>query len=39
MGPREKEMFAMRIMGLLVLAHVAMFVLFYAVGQWAVATG
>ena len=29
----------MRILGLLILAHIAMFILFYAVGQWAVATG
>ncbi|CAI8214764.1 MAG: Uncharacterised protein [Alphaproteobacteria bacterium] len=29
----------MRILGLLILAHLAMFILFYAVGQWAVATG
>ena len=29
----------MRILGLLILAHIAMFILFYAVGQWALATG
>lgn len=29
----------MRILGLLILAHIAMFILFYAVGQWAVAAG
>ena len=29
----------MRILGLLILAHIAMFILFYAVGQWAVARG
>jgi hypothetical protein len=35
---RKKEIFPMRILGLVILAHVAMFILFYAVGHWAVAT-
>jgi hypothetical protein len=36
---KNKEAFLMRILGLVILAHLAMFVLFYAVGQWAVARG
>ena len=29
----------MRILGWVILGHVAMFILFYVVGQWAAATG
>jgi hypothetical protein len=35
----KKDIYSMRIVVLLILAHVAMFVLFYSVGQLAVAYG
>jgi len=36
---KKKAIFPMRIIVLLILTHVAMFILFYSVGQLAVASG